>query len=208
MLHVACCVLRFKTFKEKVLKLIVGLGNPGGKYAGNRHNAGFMALERYTKTRLGARPETFKLNKSLKSLVLETASNDEKVLLVKPGTFMNKSGQAVRAAQDYFQIANENTLIIYDELALPFGTIRARQGGESAGHNGIKSVIAHCGGDFNRLRVGVANQYADKQPADKFVLSDFSSDERTKLPEVLDKTSECIDMFIKNGLKPETHTVE
>lgn len=189
------------------MKLIVGLGNPGDKYAGNRHNAGFMALEHYVETKLGAEPGAFKLNKSLNSLILETTDNGEKVLLLKPNTFMNKSGQAVRAAQDYFKTTNEDTLIIYDELALPFGTIRARQSGESAGHNGIKSIIGHCRNDFNRLRIGVANQHTDKQPADKFVLSDFSSDEQAKLPDILDQASECIDKFIKNGLEPETFKI-
>lgn len=190
------------------MKLIVGLGNPGPKYESNRHNVGFMALDYYLKHFPGVDPGIFKEDKRSKSLVVTLGRDDDKVILLKPQTYMNKSGQAVRACADYFGIAPKNTLVIYDELALPFGTIRARQGGESAGHNGIKSVISHYGEDFARLRVGIANQYTDKQDQDKFVLSNFREAESDQLPKIFDKTNDCIDSFINGKLSADTFKLE
>lgn len=195
----------FKLTAEIVLKLIVGLGNPGPKYSRTRHNAGFMALEHYLDNYPGLDSGAFKDEKRFKSQVAVLGTGEEKVILLKPQTFMNDSGRSVRAAVDYYSLEPSDVLVIYDELALPFGTIRARQGGESAGHNGIKSIINHYGRDFNRLRIGIANEFTDKHPADKFVLSDFSRDEQEKLPEILNIAGECIEKFIKGGLPPETY---
>lgn len=187
------------------MKLIVGLGNPGDKYFRTRHNAGFMALDHYLNNYPGLDSGAFKDDKRFKSLVAVLGTGEGKVALLKPQTFMNDSGRSVRAAMDYYNLEPSDILVIYDELALPFGTIRARQGGESAGHNGIKSIINHCGSDFTRLRIGIANEFTDKHPADKFVLSDFSRNEQAKLPEIMDIAGECIEKFIKGGLAPETY---
>lgn len=185
------------------MRLIVGLGNPDKKYRNTRHNIGFMALDAFAE-RSGV---SFAKQKKLHSLEARIPG-EETIILLKPQTYMNRSGVAVKAARDFYSLDTSEILVIYDELALPLGTIRARTGGESAGHNGIKSIISHCGDSFNRLRIGVANQYTDKQPADKFVLSSFSSDEQTKLPDILDQAGECMDKFINNDLEPETFKIE
>lgn len=185
------------------MKLIVGLGNPDKKHRNTRHNIGFMALDAFAE-RLSI---SFTKQKKLHSLEARLPE-EEAIVLLKPQTYMNRSGVAVKAARDFYSLDTSEILVVYDELALPLGTIRARTGGESAGHNGIKSIISHCGNSFRRLRIGVANQYTDKQPADKFVLSGFGSDEQTRLPDILDQASECMDKFINNDLEPETFKIE
>lgn len=184
------------------MKLIVGLGNPDKKYRNTRHNVGFMALDAFAERY----DVSFTKQKRLHSLEARIPE-EETVVLLKPQTYMNRSGVAVKAARDFYSLDTSEILVVYDELALPLGTIRARTGGESAGHNGIKSIISHCGDGFNRLRIGVA-QYTDKQPVDKFVLNSFGSDENTKLPDILDQASECMDKFINNDLEPETFKIE
>ncbi|PSO44738.1 hypothetical protein BRC21_00930 [Candidatus Saccharibacteria bacterium SW_7_54_9] len=133
----------------------------------------------------------------------------EAVILLKPQTYMNRSGEAVAAAQRFFDIPPGDTLIVYDDAALNFAVIRARQGGESAGHNGVKSVIAHCGDGFNRLRLGIANQHLEKQPAEKFVLSRFAEEEQDKLPEVFQAATQFMETFIEAADFPaDTYQVE
>ncbi|MBU4360450.1 aminoacyl-tRNA hydrolase [Candidatus Parcubacteria bacterium] len=166
--------------------LIIGLGNPGLKYKKTRHNAGFQAVnfligkEKWTK------------DKKTNSKIIKT----EKYIVAKPQTFMNNSGQAVRSLMDYYKI--KNIIIIYDELDLSFGEIRVRDKGSSAGHNGIKSIIEHLGTEnFWRIRVGIANEYKEKMPADKFVLKKFSRIEQKELqnkilPDVISRIEEIV----------------
>ncbi|MFH1610786.1 MAG: aminoacyl-tRNA hydrolase [Patescibacteria group bacterium] len=197
--------------------LIVGLGNPGRKYLKTRHNAGFQAVDFLVEAirlrslptlyRYGGQASSFKNNKKLKSEILETQINNQKVIIAKPQTFMNNSGVSVAYATKKHNIPAENIIIIYDELDLPFGEIRVRQEGYSAGHNGIKSIIQHLGTDkFNRIRIGISNEYKEKMPTDpiklrnrasKFVLKKFSRAEQkelkeTILPQVLEKIQEII----------------
>ncbi|XJZ27378.1 aminoacyl-tRNA hydrolase [Bacillota bacterium Lsc_1132] len=133
------------------MKLIVGLGNPGREYAKTRHNVGFEVIDELS-TRLAIPLDQAKL----KGLYGIGFVNGEKVLLLKPLTYMNLSGESIRAVMDYYQIDQEDLLVIYDDLDLPVGKIRLRQKGSAGGHNGIKSTIAHLGSQqFNRIRVGI-----------------------------------------------------
>lgn len=174
------------------MHLIIGLGNPGKKYEKTRHNAGFLAVD-FAAGFFNA--ESWKESKKLHALV---AKNSNKLIFVKPQTFMNESGLAVAALAKYYKIKPQNIIIIYDELDLPFETLRVRDSGSSAGHNGIKSIIQHLGTDkFWRVRIGTQNELASKMPAEKFVLQNFSATELKKLkekilPEVMEKLEEII----------------
>ncbi len=172
--------------------LIIGLGNPGLKYKKTRHNAGFQAVD------FLADKNKFKKNKKLKSEIAKIQTNNQEVILAKPQTFMNNSGQAVKSLVDYYKIKPENIIVIYDELDLPFGEIRMKDKGSSAGHNGIKSIIENLKTEnFYRIRIGIANEYKEKMQADKFVLKKFSKNEQKELqnkifPEVVNKINKLL----------------
>jgi len=170
------------------MRLIIGLGNPGKKYEKTRHNAGFLAVDFLVNQQKG------KINPKLQTWLLKQAN----IIYAKPQTFMNESGRAVRALASYFKIKPKNIIIIYDEIDLPFGTIRVRNKGSSAGHNGIKSVIEHLGTEeFWRIRIGIANNKKEKMPAEKFVLKKFSRTEQRELKQkILPEVKEKIDNLI------------
>lgn len=153
------------------MKLIVGLGNPGNKYAQTRHNVGFMALEAIAEQ--FNFPE-FSEHKKTKSLISQSEINGKKTLLLKPQTFMNESGEAVRAAVDFFDITQGNIIVIHDDADTPIGKIRETFGGEGAGHNGIASINAHLKQEYNRIKVGVSNEYRTPGQAIDFVLKKFN----------------------------------
>ncbi len=176
------------------MKLIIGLGNPGLKYEGTRHNAGFMALDYY------ARKKGFEIKKIFKkALIGEQIINGEKIIFVKPQTFMNLSGDSVLSLADYYGIDNEDIFVVFDDISLPLGKIRIRAKGSAGGHNGIKDLILKLGGDdFPRLKIGVsANK--DKDLVD-YVLGNFSKEDMKILEKVFEKTTDVIDGFIKNGV--------
>lgn len=185
--------------------LIVGLGNIGKEYDKTRHNVGFVALDDF------ARRNDFPgwiEKRDLKCHYSQNTMGGTRVILCKPTTFMNDSGQSVGAVQNFYKIFNKDTLVVYDELALPFGQIRARVGGETAGHNGVKSLITHIGDDFGRLRIGVANEFSAKAEAPDFVLGKFTVEEQAKLPEVLKEAGVMVTEYIfNNSLPHETRTV-
>ena len=169
-------------------QLIVGIGNITEVYAKNRHNLGFMVIDKLAED-CGA---GWNLKKDLKSEVAITSVKKQEVILAKPQTYMNSSGQAVRALLDFYKLSPEDITIVYDEIDIPFGEIRVKVGGSDAGHNGIKSVITHIGENFRRVRVGVG----PKTPADidlaDFVLQDFSKSEAKKLPEIIERAIDAI----------------
>lgn len=179
--------------------LIIGLGNTGKEYAGTRHNIGFEAVDYFA-----AKNEfpDWIVKKDLKCHVTSHMLGANRVILCKPTTFMNLSGEAVQAIQRFYRVYNPETVAIYDELAIKFGQIRARVGGESAGHNGVKSLIQHLGEDFGRLRIGIGSQAAKKAEADKFVLSKFSKAEQGHLSEILRETNAMLTEFIFGGALP------
>lgn len=185
--------------------LIVGLGNPGKEYEDTRHNIGFEVVEEFAKQ--NDFPTWTKKN-DLKCEMTINNIGQCRVILVKPTTFMNLSGQAMQAVQKFYRVYNLSSLVIHDELAIPFGQIRTRVGGSDAGHNGIKSLIQYIGDDFGRLRIGVGSEIADKSDAAEFVLKKFSKEEQGKLPKIISEAASKIDSYIASGELPhETRTV-
>jgi PTH1 family peptidyl-tRNA hydrolase len=174
--------------------LIVGLGNPGRKYAGNRHNIGHMAVDAL------ARRHGWSLNRSKFSAVFtEERVAGVPVVAVKPLTFMNNSGVAVGQLARFFKVPAERVLIIYDELDLPLGTLRLRQAGGSGGHNGMKSVIQHLGNAFPRLRLGIGRPPGQMPPA-AFVLQDFGRSETTLIEVMLQEAVDAVETFVTEGI--------
>ncbi|HEX6258817.1 MAG TPA: aminoacyl-tRNA hydrolase, partial [Candidatus Saccharimonadales bacterium] len=151
-------------------KLIVGLGNPGASYSQTRHNIGYMMLDRLAEAHRVAWQEKPKF----KAYIAEITLHGNKALLVKPTTFYNNSGEVVRSIKDFYKIELHDILAIHDELALPFGTIRTRQQGSDAGNNGIKSLTAHLGNAYSRIRVGIWHELRDHMPDSDYVLSKFT----------------------------------
>jgi PTH1 family peptidyl-tRNA hydrolase len=179
------------------MKIVVGLGNIGAHFDGARHNVGFAALEFFA----SANNLEWQVKDRFKATVAEGNLSGEKVILVKPNTYYNLSGDAVLAIKNFYKISNSDTLIIHDELALPFGVIRTRVGGSDAGNNGIKSVISTIGQDFARIRIGISNEFTEKTDAADFVLGHFTHDELKKIPDIATTTNKLIQDFIANNLE-------
>ncbi len=151
--------------------LFVGLGNPGRQYAGNRHNIGFMAVEAIARAH-GFAPARSKYQ----GLATEGAIGGEKVILLQPQTYMNESGRAVAEAARFHKIPLENIVVFHDELDLPPSKLRVKTGGGNAGHNGLRSITAHMGNDYRRVRLGIGHP-GDKSLVHSFVLNDFGKAE-------------------------------
>jgi PTH1 family peptidyl-tRNA hydrolase len=169
--------------------LVVGLGNPGKAYASHRHNVGFMVVED-----LAARVRADAFREKFSGLIARATLESEQAILLEPQTYMNQSGTSVGPALTFHKIAPTNLIVIHDELDLPFGQVRLKVGGGHAGHNGLRSIMAHVGtGDFVRVRVGVGRPPAAfaGEVAD-YVLSSFDSTERTSLPEILKLATETV----------------
>lgn len=185
--------------------LIVGLGNPEKKYEGTRHNIGFAVVDYFAK--LNDFPP-WQLKKDLQCQLASQTLRDRRVILCKPTTYMNNSGQAVQAVQHFYRLYNQQMLAVYDELALEFGQLRTRVGGTDAGHNGVKSLIQHIGEDFGRLRIGIGPLPGPKAEAADFVLSKFSKKEQASLTLILKESGVLITEFIFSEKLPhETRTV-
>ncbi|MCF3974731.1 aminoacyl-tRNA hydrolase [Paracoccus salsus] len=161
------------------MKLIVGLGNPGAKYAANRHNIGFMAVERIAADHgLGPWKPRFQ------GLVAEGRLGDARVVLLKPQTFMNLSGQSVGEAMRYLKLTPAEVIVLHDELDLAPGKARVKQGGGHAGHNGLRSIHQHIGTDYARVRLGIGHP-GHKDKVASYVLSDFAKAEQDWLDDLL-----------------------
>lgn len=174
------------------MKLIVGLGNPGGKYANNRHNLGFLVVDFF------AHDEGLSWQKSLDWICYFAKSQE--FVVIKPTTFMNKSGEAVREVANFFKIGPDSILIVHDDLDLPFGKLRLSFDGMSAGHMGVESVIESLGGaDFARLRIGI--DHPEDIDPEKYVLEGFDDEEKKRLPKVLSNSCEAIRSFLKDGIQ-------
>jgi PTH1 family peptidyl-tRNA hydrolase len=175
--------------------LIVGLGNPGLIYRKNRHNVGFLTLDRLA-ARLGI---TFS-RMEMKALVTKGEYERRRIVLAKPHTFMNLSGQAVGALLRFYQIPLDHLLVVYDDVDLPLGSLRLRPGGGSAGQKGMISIIERLDSqDFPRLRIGIGRPPGRMDPAD-YVLQDFSPSEKPTVEEFLSNAVEAILMFVAEGL--------
>lgn len=171
------------------MKLIIGLGNPGKDYEKTRHNAGFLAID--TIARALKIHDTGSFDKKSNSELIPITINDEKILLVKPQTFMNSSGEAVRKLMDFYKLQPQDIIIIHDEKDLPLGEYREQTNRGAAGHNGVLSVIAHLGTkDFKRIRIGVGPHAGGIPKIVDYVLEKFSKEELKLLQTVLNEIAE------------------
>ncbi|MBX4908712.1 MULTISPECIES: aminoacyl-tRNA hydrolase [Rhizobium] len=172
--------------------IIAGLGNPGGKYAGNRHNIGFMAVDA-----IHRRHSFSPWSKKFKAEIAEGELGGDKVLLIKPQTYMNLSGEAVGEAMRFYKLQPADLVAIYDELDLPPGKARLKTGGGHGGHNGIKSLDAHCGKEYRRLRLGIGHPGV-KEMVQNHVLGDFAKADKVWLEPLLDTLADNADMLVRN----------
>ena len=173
------------------MKIIAGLGNPGTQYAGNRHNIGFMAVDALQRL-----PSFAPWSKKFKAEISEGEIVGEKVLLMKPQTYMNLSGESVGEAMRFFKLTPADIIAIHDELDLPAGRVRIKTGGGHGGHNGLKSLDAHCGKDYRRLRLGIEHP-GDKERVHGHVLGDFAKADRVWLEPLLDAIADNAAMLVK-----------
>lgn len=177
------------------MKLIVGLGNPGLRYKNTRHNIGFLAIDNFAKA------NKVEINKkTLNSLFVKMTDNNNEIALLKPQTFMNNSGEAIKAAISKFGIEPKDILIICDDINLSLGIIRFRAAGSSGGHKGLQSILEKLSTEnFNRLRIGIGCE-KDNTLKD-YVLSKFRTTEKKILSEVIKKTTDAIDLWINEGIE-------
>jgi peptidyl-tRNA hydrolase, PTH1 family len=186
-------LVRRRLERRLAVKIVVGLGNPGRDYAATRHNLGFMVVDE-----LARRLAAAERRNRFRSDLVEVFDGGEKVVLLKPRTYMNLSGSAVREAVNWYKTPLDDLLVVVDDIDLPFGSIRLRAKGGAGGHNGLKSIIAELGIDsFSRLRIGIGR---GPGPATRQVLSRFTSDEERVLPDVLQSAADCVLEWERNGI--------
>ena len=162
------------------MQIWVGLGNPGDKYSGHRHNIGFMVIDE-----IADRFSAPKAKSKFKGHVQDVVIDGQKIALLKPMTFMNDSGQSVRAAMDFYKVPLDKIAVFHDELDLDFGKVRQKIGGGIAGHNGLRSIKQHCGNDFRRIRIGIDHP-GHKDRVHSHVLTDFRKDEANLKDDLID----------------------
>ena len=176
--------------------IVVGLGNPGNKYTYTRHNSGFLCLDMLSQ-KLNFRIDRLKF----KSLICDTKINGHRCIVMKPQTFMNNSGEAIRECANFYKIKPENIIVIYDDISLDVGKLRIRRKGTDGGHNGIKSIIYHLNSDqFPRIKVGCGKKpHPDYDLAD-WVLSEFKKDEQKALEPALENACKAIELLLDNQI--------
>jgi peptidyl-tRNA hydrolase, PTH1 family len=181
--------------------LVVGLGNPGPEYAGNRHNVGFAVVELLAE-RVGGK---FRSHKT-RADVIEGRVAGQRVVLAKPRSYMNESGGVVAGLTDFFKVPLDRLVIVHDELDLPYGGLRLKLGGGDNGHNGLKSIRRSLGsGEFNRVRFGIGRPPGRMDPS-AFVLRNFSTAERKDLDVLVDRAADAVEFLVSNGLEPTQNT--
>ena len=171
--------------------LLVGLGNPGSRYAGNRHNIGFMAVDAIAKRR-GIGP----WRRRFQGVSVEGSLGGERALLLLPGTYMNESGRAVAEAAHFYKLGLSEVVVFHDEIDLPPGKVRVKSGGGTAGHNGLRSISAHIGNEYRRVRIGVGHPGA-KDLVEAYVLNDFAKDERPWVEAVCDLIADSAELLVQ-----------
>lgn len=173
------------------MKMIIGLGNPGKQYEKTRHNVGFHVIDE-----LCERLSTPAMQSKFNGMYTVVHRPEGKVMLVKPLTYMNLSGECVRPLMDYYNVATEDIVVLYDDLDIAPGTIRLRQKGSAGGHNGMKSLIAHIGtNEFNRIRIGVGRPTGGMKVAD-YVLSTFSKEETPSIEDMVKKSAAACEEWL------------
>ena len=175
------------------MKLIFALGNPGKEYEQTRHNVGFAAIDNLAHDYSASWQEKSKF----KALIAEVSIAGEKIILAKPTTFYNQVGESYRALIDFYKLESEDILIVHDELALPIGTVRLREGGSDAGNNGIKSILQHGGGHEPRIRIGVSNEQRKVIDDANFVLGRFAKEESEKLADIFKTVRTTCEQFAR-----------
>jgi len=195
--------IQFYTLGQNKTILVVGLGNPGREYDGTRHNIGFEAVDAFAKT--NDFPAWID-KKDLKCHLTSQTMNDVRVILIKPTTFMNLSGEAVQAVTSFYKIHVDQMVVVHDELDIPFGQIRLRVGGSSAGHNGLKSIIKHFGESFGRVRVGIGPKEPEQMDTADFVLARFSKEQQSHMHELTRETNAVLSehVYSRQVLPTET----
>ncbi len=180
--------------QQQGVKLIVGLGNPGTRYAHNRHNVGFTVVDEFVHTHA-----LDFARKKFNAQIAEGAIEGARVLIAKPQTYMNASGDAVSKLYSYYKIVPQDLLVVYDDLDLPLGKLRLRSSGSAGGHHGMESIIARIGAsDFPRLRVGIGRPNPDADV--DHVLGNFAGDEQEVLDETFARAVEAIDAWLRDGI--------
>lgn len=189
--------MQYATIGE--MKIILAQGNPGTQYTNTRHNVGFIALDTLATDLDGKWHSETKFRAD----IAEVHINHEKVLLVKPKSFYNETGTVGRALIDFYKLdPSKDVLVIHDELALPFGTVRVREKGSDAGNNGIKSLNSHIGSDYFRIRVGIWNELRDRIDDANFVLSSFTQNEQEQLKEtIIPSITKLVEQFVHGTLE-------
>lgn len=180
------------------MRLIVGLGNPDDKYAGTRHNLGFMILEKMVQKR----GVVFRLEQHYESKFAEMGDLDNRIKLVEPQTFMNESGRAVALCKNYWKVDSEDIWVIHDDVDLEFGKVRIQLSGSSAGHKGIESIINAIGEQFWRIRVGVGK--SDQIQTEEWVLMNFEKAENERLVKIIDGVADSVLESLSTGIKEQT----
>ena len=171
--------------------LLVGLGNPGARYVGNRHNVGFMAVQEVAKCH-GIAP----WRRRFQGVACEGPIAGERVLLLLPGTYMNESGRAVAEAAQFYKLAPGSITVLHDEIELPPSKVRVKTGGGIAGHNGLRSISEHIGNDYRRVRIGVGHP-GHKDLVEHYVLSDFAKSERPWVEALLPILADNVDFLVR-----------
>ena len=186
----------FKRNQKSAGWIVVFLGNPGARFDGTRHNVGFMTADAF------AEKHNVKIDRvKYKALIRQVDLGDESVLLMKPQTFMNLSGDAVREAMNFYKIPTDHILVISDDVSLPVGKLRIRRSGSAGGHNGLKDIIAKCGGEgFPRIKVGVGEKpHPDYDMAD-WVLSRFVGDDAKAIADTTKRAADAVEVLITQGV--------
>ena len=182
--------------REQIMYLMIGLGNPGSRYARTRHNIGFMVLEK-----IAAQWKISLTQKSFDALWNRGKINNVSVLLAMPQTYMNLSGKSVGRLMAYYKVDIDHVIVIHDDLDLPFGTIRLKKGGGDAGHKGLKSVITALGSaDFLRIRMGIGKP-ADRTPVEDYVLQKFHADESAVLQQIIQSAAKAAADIVQSGMQ-------
>jgi PTH1 family peptidyl-tRNA hydrolase len=184
--------VQYYTMGQNQSVLIVGLGNPGQEYEATRHNIGFAALDAFAEAN---NFDSWVNKKDLKCEMASARLGDTQVILIKPTTFMNLSGEAAQAVAHFYKIPVDRIIAVYDEIDIEFGQIRLRRGGSSAGHNGVKSLIQHLGEEFGRVRIGIGPKEPEQMDSADFVLAKFSSEQQAQLKNLTRETSAILSEY-------------
>lgn len=182
----------FKKATGTYAAMLVGLGNPGSNYEKTRHNAGFMAIDKFCKIH-----NVTNFKSKFNALVADCTLGNKKILIVKPQTYMNNSGQAVGKISRFYKIPPENTLVVFDDISFPVGVLRIRRKGSAGGHNGIKSIISCLSSEnFPRIKIGVGDKPNENADLKNHVLSNFKPDDLKKLDEHLERVVAAAELII------------